>query len=105
MKRALFLRIFLSSLTVRYLTMFTKSWTQVGGRVVEHGLLLVVLWQAVHGSIEIVATIAGYLTFGDKTAPNLLTNYAADDPWILASRVMALQWDVGTDIHKCTEPI
>ncbi|CAL1159672.1 unnamed protein product [Cladocopium goreaui] len=28
-----------------------------------------------------------YLTFGDKTAPNLLTNYPANDPWILASRV------------------
>lgn len=32
---------------------------------------------------------AGYLTFGNETAPNLLTNYPADDPWILASRALA----------------
>jgi len=35
-----------------------------------------------------VVFVTGYLTFGDKTAPNLLTNYPANDPWILASRAM-----------------
>ena len=37
--------------------------------------------------IYLILAVGGYLTFGDKTAPNLLTNYAADDPWILASRI------------------
>lgn len=37
--------------------------------------------------IYLLLAVGGYLTFGDKTAPNLLTNYPANDPWILASRV------------------
>eukprot|EP00438_Fugacium_kawagutii_P009893 Skav209220 [mRNA] locus=scaffold3787:11464:34149:+ [translate_table: standard] len=40
-------------------------------------------------TIVLQAHGAGYLTFGDETAPNLLTNYPADDPWILASRALA----------------
>lgn len=42
---------------------------------------------AVQFFIYFLLAVGGYLTFGDKTAPNLLTNYAADDPWILASRI------------------
>eukprot|EP00913_Durusdinium_trenchii_P011762 g11048.t1 len=47
--------------------------------------------------------VAGYGTFGDDTKPNLLQNYSASDPWILASRV-GLTFTVLVAIATNTNP-
>ncbi|CAK8998829.1 unnamed protein product [Durusdinium trenchii] len=53
--------------------------------------------------IYVLLAVAGYGTFGDDTKPNLLQNYSASDPWILASRV-GLTFTVLVAIATNTNP-